>query len=192
MSATVLREADDLQAFSTADLAFIGLERPREELEQRGLAAAVRADQSNANAGRKRERQILEQPPSAEGFADALGFDQALGLAVGRGEIDLGGAAAGAGGGGGKFVDEASGGIDASARFAGAGFGSAAKPLDLTANFGGKGVGLLLLGLEKVLAPFEKFAVIALHLERAAGIDAIEFEHVGGDAFEKVAIVCDH
>ena len=50
---------------------------------------------------------------------------------------------------------------------------------------------LLRLGFQKILALLKKFAVVALHLERAAGIDAIQFHHVGGDAFEKVAIVRD-
>ena len=61
---------------------------------------------------------------------DAIGFDEPFGHTVSGGEIDLGGAGAAALGGGGEFLDEAAGRIDAGARLAGAGLGTAAQPLD--------------------------------------------------------------
>src|SRR5580698_5655172 len=107
--APVLREANDLEALGATDLAFIGREFARKELEQRGFAAAVGTDKSDANAGRKGDAQILEQTPSPECLADSFGFNQTLGLAVGGGEIDFGGATAGALVRSRKFVDKPAG-----------------------------------------------------------------------------------
>ena len=162
-----------------------------QELEQRRLAAAVRADQSDANAGRKNQVQIFEKPAAAKRLADALGFDQTLGLAFGRGEIDLGRAGAAARRRGGEFFDQPPGRIDARARLAGAGLRSAAQPLDLAAHFGRQRILLLGLRLQKILALLQKLAVVAVHLERALRIHAVDFHHLRGDALEKVAIVRD-
>ena len=60
-----------------------------EDLQQRGFPAAVRSHQADANAGRKSQVQILEQPAAAERLPDAFGLNQALGLPIRRGEVDL-------------------------------------------------------------------------------------------------------
>src|SRR5208337_223155 len=68
---------------------------------------------------------------------------------------------------------------------------SAAEPLDFCVN----------QILQRLLTPglrvqeffflLQKLAVVAVDAEGAIGINAIELDHVGGDVFEKVAVVAD-
>ena len=91
-----------------------------------------------------------------------------------------------------KFADHAVGFIDAGFRFRGARLGTAAQPFDLGVNAIFERVLMLLLRVEMRFFGFEKCAVVPFHAQDAVGVDAIEFDHIGGDIFEEIAIVADH
>ena len=58
------------------DRAGVGRLQAGEDLEQRGLARAVRADQAGVLGVVKRDRDVPEQRPDAEGFAEGFGAEQ--------------------------------------------------------------------------------------------------------------------
>ena len=63
----VLAKAHEAEAVGALDAAGVGLDRPSKEVEQRGLAAAVRPDQADASARgdrRGRDRGTRSRPPS--------------------------------------------------------------------------------------------------------------------------------
>ena len=50
---------------------------------------------------------------------------------------------------------------------------------------------MFFLRVEMRFFGFEKCAVVPFHAQNAVGVDAIQFDHIGGDVFEKIAIVAD-
>ena len=50
----------------------------------------------------------------------------------------------------------------------------------------------LSLRVEVFLLRLQKRAVVSAHAQKTVGVDAVEFDHVVGHIFEKIAIVADH
>ena len=169
-----------------------GSSSPSQDLEQRGLPAPVGSHQADANARRESQVQVLKQPAPAECLPDAFGLNQALGLSIGRREVDLCRCRAAARRDGREFLDQPSGGVDSRARLAGPGFRSSPKPLHFAPHLRRQRILLLGLRLEKLLPPLQKLAVVPLHLERALRIDRVDLHHLRGDVLEKVPVVGDH
>jgi hypothetical protein len=89
MLGPVLGEGHDTQQVRPPHRSLVRRQFAAQDLEQGGLPAAVRSNQADADAGRKRQVQILEQPASAERLSDAFGLNQPLGLSIGCAEIDF-------------------------------------------------------------------------------------------------------
>ena len=136
-----------------------------------------------------RSRNSVRPPSSLEMLVHG---DQALGAAVGGGEIDLRGALDGARFQVGEFAHQAAGVVDARLGFAGARLGAAAQPLHLAPHAVGQR--LLAVGLreQELLLLFQEVAVAALDAEDAVGIGAIDLGHVVDHVVEEVAVVADH
>ncbi len=62
----------------------VGRERAGQEIDQRGLAAAVRADDADAVAALDAGGEIVDDRPAVVGFADAIGLDHQRAGAVRR------------------------------------------------------------------------------------------------------------
>ncbi len=105
----ILREADNLQPVRAPDGSFVRLQLSLQNLEQCRLPAPVGAHQSNANARRESQVQVLKQRSPAQRFSDALGFNETLGFSIGCREVDLGRCCTAAGGDSREFVDQPSG-----------------------------------------------------------------------------------
>src|SRR5579859_2517370 len=84
-----LIEVDDTQALGAADAARRGSEISAEKSQQRRLAAAVGTDEADAQSGSHNEIQFVEQSASCNFVGDVFQFDEAFGLAVAGGKIDL-------------------------------------------------------------------------------------------------------
>ena len=69
--------------------AAVGRERAGEKADQRGLAAAVGADDADAVAAHHAQGEVLDDRPRVEGFADALGLDDQRAGRLGVGGDDL-------------------------------------------------------------------------------------------------------
>ena len=136
--------------------------------------------------------EVAEQRAAAELLGDALHRDQALGAAVGGGEIDLRHAFDAARFQVGQLADEAAGLVDAGARFAGARLGAAAQPLHLAPHPVGQRFLAAGLRQQKLLLLLQEMAVAALHAEDAFGIDAADFGHVVDHVVQEVAVVAHH
>ena len=79
----------------------------------------------------------------------------------------------------GQLADDGVGRVDARLCFGGAGFGAAAQPFDLGRTRLRR---LFMRGLrfEIRFASFEKSAEVALDAQQAFGVDAVEFDDLGG------------
>ena len=129
---------------------------------------------------------------AAERLGDVLGRDQALGAAVGGGEIDLRHALHGTRFQVGQFADEAAGLVDAGARFAGARLGAAAEPLHFAPDHVGERFLAAGLRQQKRFLGFQEVAVAAFDAEDAFGIDTVDFGHIVDHVVQEVAVVAHH
>ena len=163
-----------------------------EDAQERGLAGAVQAQQSEARAGRQGEAQVAKEGAAAEFLRDVLHGEQALGAAIGGGEIDLRDAFGGARFEVAELAHEAAGVIDAGFGFSGARLGPAAQPLHLALHAVGERFLAVGLAEQELLFLFEELAVAALDAEEAAGIGAVDLGHVVDHGVEEVAVVADH
>ncbi len=119
-------------------------------------------------------------------------LDEALGLALGGGEVDACG--------GGllalvdvfELADEVVGGVDAGLGLRGAGLGAAAEPLRFGFDAVLQSLLELALSFEVLLLAFEESTVGAADAEETVGVDAVELDDVTRDIFEEVAVVRDH
>ena len=141
---------------------------PAENAQQRGLAGAVQAEQSQARARRQGEAQVAKQRAPAELLRDVLHGDQPLGAAVGGGEIDLRDAFGGARFQVAEFAHQAAGVIDARFGFSGARLGSAAQPLHFAPHAVGQRFLAVGLAQQELLFLFQELAVAALDAKQAA------------------------
>ena len=91
-----------------------------------------------------------------------------------------------------QLSDEPAGRVDARLRFRGAGFRSAAQPLDFAPHLVRQSLMLARLRADKLGLAIEKLAVIAFDPKQSAGIEPGQLDHIGSDVFEKVAVVADH
>ena len=124
-------------------------------------------------------------------IGEALDFDEALALASGGGEIELGAGGAGARAEIAEFADEFVSAVDARLGFATAGLGAAAEPLDLGVDAVFEGFLMARLGVHPLLFHFEEVGVGAGDAENSVGIDAGEFGGFVGYVFQEIAVVGD-
>jgi hypothetical protein len=89
-----LIEKEDFEIGAESDLAFVGLHPSGKELQQRGLASAVRADDADAVAAKDAGGEIPQDAARAfrsdKRFRDAFGLDNQPSArhGVGRGKLD--------------------------------------------------------------------------------------------------------
>ena len=139
----------------------------------------------------KSEIHIFEKRPSADGVGDVFEADELLGLAIGGGEVNLGGGGARAIVQVREFADHQVCFINARFRFGGASFRSAAQPFNFGVHEILERFLAFALRVEILLLGFQEVAVISIDAEKTVFIGAIEFDHVIGDIFEEVAVVAD-
>jgi len=156
-----LVEVDDAQRGGALDAAGVGCQFAGQQAQKCGLANAVAAQQAQARAGREGEAQVAKQCAAAQRLGDFLDGDQALGTAVGGGEIDLRHALRGTRFHVGQFADEAAGLASARARFPGARLGAAAQPLHFPTDRIGQRFLAAGLRQQEGFLGFEKVAVAA-------------------------------
>ena len=77
------RRAGDL-ASTEEDVAGLGSEQPREHVEQRGLAGAVRSDEPDDAGGRDHEAHVADRDEPAEAHGDVAGLDRRRDVGAGR------------------------------------------------------------------------------------------------------------
>ena len=178
---------DEAEVDGLADLdgAAVGLFLPRDQLEQRGLARAVRPDHADDAAGGQHERQILEQQLVAIGLGDALELNHLAAEALGHLDDDLGLAGAAAGLRVLQFLEL----LDTRLGLGLAALGAGADPLQLVLDrlLAAGGLAVLLL---QTLGLFLKVGrVVALIREV---LSAVEFEHPFHHVIEEITVVGDH
>src|SRR5271165_5553543 len=120
-----------------------------------------------------------------------LGLNQAFSAPAGLDKIDRGGLRRGTRGDIGQFTDQASRGVDASFGFGGARLRASPKPFHLPADEILERFLTLTLRLEELLLRGQKFAVVAVHPEKAVRIGAIDLHHPVGYVLQKIAVVAD-
>ncbi len=157
---------------------------PGEHAEERGLAGAVRADDADDAAGRKREGQVLDQLLVAHVLLQPLDLDHLAAEAGAVRDDDLGGGDLLALGFRGEFVV----GVDAGLLLGLPGLGAGADPFEfllqhllarlVLARFLFEALGLL----------FEPGGIVALVGNAAA---AVQLQNPAGDVVEEVAVVGD-
>ncbi len=91
----------------------------------------------------------------------------------------------------GEFFHQLAGLVDACLRLSSSRLGPAAQPFDLRMNQILQGLLPLRLRVQEFFFLLEEGAVASLHPQQTVGIDAAEFRHLGGNVFQKVAIVTD-
>ncbi len=84
-----LVEPGEFDVGAEADLAGIGLQFAGQQLDQRGLAGAIGADDADAVAADDARREIVDDDALAEALADVLGLDHHLARDVGFGDREL-------------------------------------------------------------------------------------------------------
>jgi hypothetical protein len=84
----MLVEHHHAQVGRGVDPAGIGRVEAGEQAQERGLAAAVRAQQAQPQAWREHQVEVAQHHPGAEALAEAFRHQQAPGLAVRAGEVD--------------------------------------------------------------------------------------------------------
>ena len=164
---------------------------PASRFEQRRLAAAVRADEADARAGRDGEVEVADERAAAERLRQSA-RDEQLARPARRGqELDAGGAAGGPRPGVAELLDEAARLLDASLRLGGARLRAPPQPLDLAPD--GVGERLLVGGLpaQELVAAGEELAVPPVGLEEAVRVGAVQLQHARGHVLEEVAVVAD-
>ena len=168
-----------------------GFELAGEEAEDGGFAGAVGADEADADAVGDEEVEVLDDGAAAEDDGDVFELDEALGLALGGGEVDSGGGGLGALVDFLELADEVVGVVDAGFGLGGAGLGAAAEPVDFDLDAVLEGVLELGLGLHVLLLALDEFGVGAFDAEESVGVDAVELDDFVGDVLEEVAVVGD-
>ncbi len=162
-----------------------------QEAKQRGFPAPVWPDQSHAHACGDDEVKVFEQRAFADSKAHLPHFDQALGLAIRGGEIDLGGRAACPRIHVRQFADEILRFVYAGLRLRGARLGAVPQPLDLVAHAIFQRFLPLRLRLQKFFLLLQKGAVVSVDAKNALRIKAVQLDHRGCGVFQKIAVVTD-
>ena len=160
-----------------------------EQVEQRRLAAAVRADEADVGAAHDGEVEVADERAAAERLRQSP-RDEQLARPAPRGrELDAGGAAGGSRPGVPELLDQAAGLLDASLRLGGARLRAAPQPLDLAAHRVGQRLLVGGLAAQELVAAGEELAVPAVGLEEAVRVGPVQLEHAGGHVLEEVAVV---
>ncbi len=127
-SVRVLIEVHGAKGGRPLDFALPRSNLTAEQAQQRRFAASIGADQAYAHARGDGEIQILDQRAAFDPVADMVEMNQALGLSIGRREVDIGGPGAASPAHIGQLTDQLIGFVDARFGLGGASFGAAAEP----------------------------------------------------------------
>src|SRR5271168_201689 len=187
----ILVEVHDAQRIRFLNFSARRKDVAAQQTKQCGLTATVGANESYAHAGLQGEINVAEKRAGANRIGDTIQADELLGLAIGGGEIDLGGAGAGAVVQVREFADHRMRFINARFRFGGASLGAAAKPFDFGMHQIFQRLLALPLRVEILFLGFEKMAVISVDAQEAVFVGAVKLNHVIGDIFQEVAVVTD-
>src|SRR5438270_12790428 len=85
----ILVEVDHAQVIGALDLARIRSDLAMQNAQQRSLAAAIRAGQSQPNSRTQNQIEIAKQSPAAELLFESTRLEQVLRAPARRGEVDL-------------------------------------------------------------------------------------------------------
>ncbi len=129
---------------------------------------------------------------SAEAEVDLVQFNQSLGLAVGRREVEIRRRGTSPRVEIGEFSDHLLRFVDAGLRLGCACFGAAPQPLNLRANAVLERFLPLRLSVQVFVLLLKEGAVVALHAQQAVRVGPVQFSHVGGDVLQEVPIVTDN
>src|SRR5262249_44040555 len=127
----LLFEADDAQIVGALDRTRVGGHDAREHVQERRLAAAVRADQPDASARRDDEIEIADEPAAAERLRQAARDQEPARAALRRDEVDAGRGGQPARASVLELLDQASGLLDAPPGLRRARLGALTQPFDL-------------------------------------------------------------
>ena len=172
----------------------IGRQVTAEDGEQRGLAAAVRAHEAEAIAGRQLKLHVLEERAPLESLGDAGGLHQAARLAAAGGEIHARAAGVGRGVAVGQVLEllAAVGAVlDAALRLGAPRLGTTREPRVVHAHLVGERGLALGLRFQELVAAAEELGVVPFHGERALRVRAAQLHHARGHAIEEGAVVRD-
>ncbi|KAF1049442.1 MAG: hypothetical protein GAK34_02062 [Delftia tsuruhatensis] len=181
---TRLLHIGHLDRLAHDDFAGIGLLTPRDQLEQRGLAGAVGADDADDGASGDVHGQVVDEHAVAKALGDVVELDDLRAQALGHGNEDFLGFIA-------LLVFEIAQFLEA--RDTGLGLGLAAlgvlaNPLQFLLQGLGTGFLALLLGLQAVLLLDQPLGVVALVGNAVA---TVQFQDPLGSVVQEVAIVGD-
>src|SRR5947209_5323481 len=116
--------------FGAANSSSDGRDVPAQQSQKGCLSTTVRPDESHSQSSRDDEVQFPKKLTPTNFVAYVLQFDQALGLALGRGEIDLCGRTPGSLVEVCEFLDQLPGLVNSSFRLAGPRLRATPQPLD--------------------------------------------------------------
>ena len=181
-----LVEHDHLERRTELDRAGIGFECAGQQVEQRGLAGAVGADDADAVAAQHAGGEAAHDGAFAERLVDALGHhDHAPGdVALGGGELGAAGGAAHLLGAGAQFVQVA----EAADVALAPGGDAVAQPVFFHHQLAVQLVALLCLLFQRVVAPGFEMGEAAI---QPAGGTAVEPDDAAGERFEQAPIMAD-
>ena len=120
-----------------------------------------------------------------------LQFDQALGLAFGGREIDLRRRAARSRIQVRQFADHLARLVDAGFRLSWCAPSRRDAAIRFPRGPDFPALPAAWIARAEILLSFRESAVVAVDAEQSFGIDAVQFDHVGGDIFEEIAVVAD-
>ena len=190
-----LVEQHDPEPVGPADFAGVGLQLARQQLDERGLPAAVGPEQADLRClGREDQVQAAEQRPAAERFAQPLHLDHFLRPAVGGVEID-GRSPAGAGGvallGFGQLAHQPARLLDPPLGLGRPRLGPAVEPFDFPPDPAGQRRLAARLGGQEFLALHQEVAVAAVDAQVPVGVRPAQFHHAVAGVLQEVAVVAD-
>ncbi len=159
-----------------------GFSAPRQHAEQRGLARAVRPDDSDDAARRQAEGEVVDQEPLAIGLAQAFDLDDEVAEARARRDVDLVRLVARLELDRGQLLELA----EPRLALGLARLRVRAHPLELAGERAAEALLLLFLLREPLLLLLEPGGIVALPGNAVA---AIELEDPAGDVVEEVAVV---
>ena len=183
----MLVERRHLDGLAELHGAAVGRQRAGQHLDQRGLAAAVRADDADAVAAQDAGREILDDRPAVIGLADAFGLDDEHAGSIRLARRDGGGAGRAAVGAP-RFAKRVQVGEPLDVALAPRG-DAVAQPMLLGDDLAVELVLVALLLGQHLVAPVLEIGEAALD---AAGLAAVEPDRAARQVGEEAAVVADH
>src|SRR5438876_423134 len=161
----VLLEAHEAEALGVLDLAGIRRQGARDQVQERGLPAAVRAYEADARSRRDGEVEAADERVVSKGLGQSTGDEEPPGPPLGGGEVDAHGPGGGARSSVVELRDEPARLLDTSLGLGGARLGAPAEPGDLATDRVGERFLVGDLPAQVVVAASEEVAVAAVGLE---------------------------